>query len=174
MDDALRYPLGMFFYSGLLDAEQHAVRLEAIRALPEEMRAAVNGLTDAQLDTPYRDGGWSPRQLVHHITDASTIFYSRTKLILTEDAPHIKSYDDEAWMKLADYRLGPAPCLLLLSGLHEQWSAILDSLGVRDRQRTYVHSQQGEVALDFLIAYAAWHGRHHTMQITALRNRQGW
>ncbi len=171
--EELRYPIGKFQFGGTSAAER-IERVNAIRLLPIELRNAISGLSDAQLDTPYREGGWTVRQVVHHMTDASIIFYSRTKHALTENCPKFAGYNDDEWLKLADTKTDPDLAILLLEGLHGRWSAILDAMKPADFERKYIHFARGEEAVDFLLAYAAWHGKHHTAHITQLRKRNGW
>ncbi len=174
MDDALRYPIGKFHYTGQSTAAERKSQLEQIRVLPAELGNAIDALDSTRLETPYREGGWSVRQVVHHITDASIIFYSRTKHALTDDCPKFLGYNDDAWLKLADTKTDPAAAVLLLTGLHVRWTAILDAMQPADFERRYIHFERGEETVDRLIAYAAWHGRHHTAHITHLRKRMGW
>lgn len=171
--EELKYPIGRFQFGGTTAAERKE-RIEMIRELPFELGNAIAGLKNAQLDTPYREGGWTVRQVVHHLTDASIIFYSRTKHALTEDRPKFAGYDDDEWLNLADSKSPVDSALLLLEGLHVRWTAVLDSMKPADFERKYIHFERGEEAIDFLVAYAAWHGRHHTAHIKQLRKRMGW
>jgi len=155
----LRFPIGRFRSPASSVAGVRAAQIETLRLLPERLRAAVSGLDDAQLDTPYREGGWTVRQLVHHIADSHANAYIRCKLALTEDWPTIKPYDEAAWAKLADSRLPIEPSLALVDALHGRWVALFESLSEEDFQKGYEHPQQG---------------RHHTAHITNLRARQGW
>jgi hypothetical protein len=134
----------------------------------------VNGLSDAQIDTPYREGGWTVRQLVHHIFDSHANSYIRFKLALTEDWPTIKPYDEAAWARLADSR-GPIDgSLTLIDGLHGRWVALLESMAEEDFQKGFVHPERGRQKLGTTLALYDWHSRHHTAHITGLRTRQGW
>ena len=166
-----RYPIGEFNLDNFTD---RAENLRTIAELPAKVAAAVAGLTDEQLDTPYRDGGWSVRTVVHHVTDANIHFYCRSKYVVTEDRPTIIGFDEQDWIKTADMKLPVDSALELLEGLHVRWVAILKSLAQTDFERKYVHSVRGEEPLDYIVAYAAWHGRHHTAHITQLRKRMGW
>ena len=147
-----------------------------IAAAPAHMREAVRGLSGEQLDTPYRDGGWSVRQVVHHVPDSHLNAYIRMKFALTENAPQIKPYDEAEWAKLADSRVTPVETsLTLLESLHERWVGLMRSLRVEDFARTLRHPEhEGILTLDWLIAMYAWHGRHHVAHITTLRERNGW
>ncbi|NUO19438.1 putative metal-dependent hydrolase [bacterium] len=172
--EELKYPIGKFQYNGAATAAERRERIELIREMPFELGNAIAGLTDAQLDTPYREGGWTVRQVVHHLTDASLIFYSRTKHALTEECPRFMGYNDDEWLKLADTKSPVDSALMLLEGLHVRWVAILEAMSPADFERKYIHFARGEEAIDYLLAYSAWHGRHHTAHILALRKRMGW
>ncbi|MBL0062536.1 MAG: putative metal-dependent hydrolase [bacterium] len=171
--EELKYPIGKFQFGGI-SAVERKERVEAIRNLPSELNQAIAGLTEQQLDTPYREGGWTVRIVVHHIADASIVFYTRSKTALTEDVPGTVGFSDQEWVKLADSKGAPKSSLLMLEGLHVRWSAILDAMKPEDFERKYTHFARGEEAVDFLLAYAAWHGKHHTAHITQLRKRMGW
>jgi len=173
LDDtlSLRYPIGDFSPS---EAGRNR-DIAAIAALPSALRAAVVGLVDAQLDTEYRPGGWTVRQLVHHVADSHMNAYVRVRLALTEDWPTVKPYAESRWAELADARTLPVEASLsLLEPLHRRWVALLESLSDADWQRGYVHPEMGREALGRVIAMYAWHGRHHTAHVTALRQRMGW
>ena len=136
-----------------------------------ESRAAA----EEQLETPYRPGGWTVRQLVHHVADSHLNSYTRFRLALTEDAPAIKGYDQERWAELADARTAPVlVSLVLLEALHRRWVQLLRSMTPADFARTFVHSELGKVSLDRNLALYAWHGEHHTGHITGLRERMAW
>jgi len=175
MED-LRYPTGRFTPKGApLSPEERADLIARIAALPGELRAAVAGLTVEQLGTPYRDGGWSPRQIAHHIPDSHLNALVRFKLALTEDVPTIKTYDQEAWAELADVEGTPVEASLTLTdGLHQRWTVLLDAMSPGDFGRGLTHPEFGTIDLDFLLSLYGWHGRHHVTQIVALRERQGW
>jgi len=155
-----------------------ALRANAIRgiaALPANLRAAVDGLDDAQLDTSYRAGGWTVRQLVHHVADSHMNAYVRVRLALTEDWPTIKPYDEARWAELADARTLPVDTsLALLGSLHSRWVALLESLGEADWQRGYLHPESGRQALGVVVLLYDWHSRHHTAHVTELRKRTAW
>ena len=172
-----RYPVGEFERPPLpLRPEQRAAHVAEVAALPDRFEAALVGLGDAQLDTPYRPGGWSVRQVAHHLPDSHMNAFIRFKLALTEPVPTIKPYDEAAWAGLADVRDTPvATSLRLLRALHERWGALLRSLGEDDWARTYRHPELGTtLSLDHALAMYAWHGRHHTAHVTELRGREGW
>jgi len=144
-----------------------------IAELPTRLRAAVAGLTDAQLDTPYRPGGWTVRQVVHHVADSHLNAYIRLKFALTEEKPAIKPYDQDAWAGLADSRLPVEMSLATLDGVHARWTGLYRSLTDEQFGRTFRHPEIGTVTLDRQLQMYAWHGRHHVAHITALREREG-
>jgi len=172
----VRHPIGRFEYDG--DTSRAAIdrAIAHIDTLPMLLRAAVEGLTDGQLNTPYREGGWTPREVVHHVADSHMNAYIRCKLALTEHSPTIKPYDQAAWAGLADVRSVPIDVsLTLIDALHARWVALLRSMSDADFERTYVHPEQEHpVPLREVIAMYAWHGQHHTAHILALRDRNGW
>jgi uncharacterized damage-inducible protein DinB len=171
----IRYPIGQFVWNGSQTGQERTTAVNDIASLPQEMRSAVAGLADEQLDTPYRSGGWTIRQVVHHVPDSHMNSYIRCKLALTEDHPTIRPYDEAAWANLIDGMTAPIePSLSLLEGLHDRWVRVLQSLSETDLQRTLYHPERGEMTLDYYIAACAWHGKHHVAHITALRERLGW
>lgn len=173
--DNLRYPIGRFHPPADSNAGSRTTQIQTLRLLPERLRAAVAGLSDAQLDTPYRDGGWTVRQTVHHFADSHANSFVRFKLALTEDWPTIKAYDEAAWAELADSRTMPIePSLRLIGGLHARWVALLESMQEEDFQRGYVHPAMGRQNLATALAIYEWHSRHHTAHITGLRARMDW
>jgi hypothetical protein len=173
--DDLRYPIGRFQPPTEIDPEQRRNWIEEIEKAPGLVRQALSGLDDGQLDTPYRPGGWTARQVAHHLPDSHMNSYIRFKLALTEDQPTIKPYDEEAWAELPDSREPIEPSLALLESLHLRWVSLLRSLTPEDWERTYRHPEHGRtVTLGFTLALYAWHGRHHAMQIQSLRERMGW
>jgi hypothetical protein len=171
-----RYPIGPFEYAGPSTDADRAARIAAIAETPARLRASVRGLTAVQLDMPYREGGWTIRQVAHHVPDSHVNGYVRCKLALTEDSPTIKPYDENRWSQLADVRSAPVEtALALLEPLHERWVALLRTLSGADWDRTYVHPEYGATySLDKVLALYAWHGRHHVAHITSLRERKGW
>jgi uncharacterized damage-inducible protein DinB len=170
----LRYPVGRFSAPAESNAEVRAGQIQILRLLPERLRAAVDGLSDAQLDTPYRDGGWTVRQVVHHIADSHANSYIRFKLALTEDSPTIKPYDEAAWARLPDAGQAIEPSLVLITGLHQRFVGLLESMSDEDFQRGFNHPERGRVALATNLAIYGWHSRHHVAHITSLRARKGW
>lgn len=172
--DNLRYPIGRFRPPASIDADSRAASIEVLRQLPERLRAAVTGLSDAQLDTPYREGGWTVRQVVHHIADSHANSYIRFKFALTEDTPTIKPYDEAAWALLPDNRLPVDVSLALTAALHQRWVALLESLSDEDFQKSFVHPERGSQNLATALVLYDWHSRHHAAHITSLRAWMGW
>jgi uncharacterized damage-inducible protein DinB len=175
MTDDPRYPIGNFQAPEKITP---ALRTEFIRQIedaPVHLRAAVEGLSGAQFGTPYRDGGWTVRQVVHHLPDSHMNAFVRFKLALTEEEPLVKTYEEALWAELADGRdAEPEISLSLLEMLHRRWGLFLRSLDDAQFRRTLRHPAMGVVPLDHMLALYAWHGRHHVAQITALRERMGW
>lgn len=171
-----RYPIGRFVWDGAtLVPDERAELVAQIAAAPARLREAVAGLTPEQLDTPYRPGGWTVRQVAHHVPDSHINAYIRFKWLLTEPDPSIKVYEQSEWAKLEDVRLTPVSVSLdLLDALHSRWVVLLRSLGERDYARTLRHPEIGSMNPDHLLAMYAWHGRHHVAHITSLRGRMGW
>jgi uncharacterized damage-inducible protein DinB len=170
-----RYPVGKFTYSGPLTETQRQEAISAIAETPANLRAAVKGLSDAQLDTPYREGGWTVRQVVHHVPDSHLNSYIRFKLALTEDEPTIKPYFEDRWADLADTKATPIEVsLTLLESLHDRWVRLLRSLKPEDWKRAFRHPELGAMTLEKTLALYQWHGRHHVAHITELRKQRGW
>jgi uncharacterized damage-inducible protein DinB len=172
--DDLRYPVGLFHPPAATMPGIRAAQIETLRLLPERLRAAVNGLSDAQLDTPYRDGGWTARQVVHHLADSHANSVIRFKLALTEDWPTVKPYDEAAWARLPDSFLPIDGSLVFIDALHSRWVALLESMQEADFQLGFNHPQLGRQNLATSLALYEWHSRHHTAHITSLRARMGW
>lgn len=170
----LRYPIGRFAQPTSSEPATRAEGISALRMLPGNLQAAVSGLSHTQLDTPYRDGGWTVRQLVHHIADSHANAYIRVKLALTEDWPTVKTYDEAAWARLSDSKLPIDGSLAMISALHERWVALFESLSEADFRRGYNHPELGKQELGSVLALYAWHSRHHTAHITNLRSRMCW
>jgi hypothetical protein len=170
----LRYPIGRFTPPVSSDPATRAEHISILRLLPGTLQAALSGLSHSQLDTPYRDDGWTVRQLVHHVADSHVNAYVRTKLALTEDWPTIKPYDEAAWARLADSTLPIDGSVAMISALHERWVALLESLSDADFQRGYNHPESGRQNLVTVLAIYAWHSRHHTAHVTSLRTRMNW
>jgi hypothetical protein len=174
MED-LRYPIGRLHRPESLPDAQRRRAIDVIAAAPAEMRAAVRGLDETQLDTPYRPDGWSVRQVVHHVPDSHLNAYIRFKLALTEDTPTIKAYDEAAWAKLDDSRTTPVETsLTMLEVLHDRWVRLLRSLSPTDYSRKLIHPENGPMTLDGVLATYEWHSRHHVAHIVGLRKRSGW
>lgn len=173
-DKDLRYPIGRDVAPASTTHAERAERIAAIAALPSNLRAAVAGLSDAQLDTPYRPGGWTVRQTVHHVADSHANGYIRQKLAVTEQNPTVKPYAEQLWAELADTKLPIEPSLRMVDSIHERWATVLRSLSAGDFARTYQHPENGLMSLDVSLASYAWHGRHHVAHITELRKREGW
>ncbi len=174
MDDP-HYPIGRFTFDREATPAKRAAWIHDIAEAPAALRRAVSGLGAAQLDTPYRDGGWTVRQVVHHLADSHMNSFARFKLALTEDRPTIKPYDQDAWVTLADVKgVDIAPSLSLLEGLHARWVALLSSLAETDFGRVFMHPESGPNTLDRALQIYAWHGKHHAAHITSLRSRMGW
>lgn len=174
-DEALRYPIGRLVRAEQVTPELRRKWIETIAAQPGRLRAAVAGLRDAQLDTPYRDGGWTVRQVVHHIADTNTVLAVRLRMIAAEPEPPLQPFDENAWAVLPDARTGPVePSLLLLDGLHERLAALLGALTDEQWARTGRHPVTGPAPLDRIVEMYTWHGDHHIAHITSLRQRKGW
>ena len=171
----LRFPIGKLDRKSQLSADERRAAVDAIAAAPRELRRAVKGLTDAQLDTPYRPGGWTVRQLVHHVADSHMNAYGRFRLAFTEQNPTIRPYDEAKWAELDDARTMPIEVsLTLLDAMHERLVTLLRSSPEDRFQRTLNHSENGSMTVDSLLSMYSWHGRHHTAHVTALRDRMKW
>ncbi|MGA9058250.1 MAG: bacillithiol transferase BstA [Terriglobia bacterium] len=171
----LQYPVGKFKWEGVITDEQRRQLIAQIEQAPAQLRKALAGLTEEQVDTPYRPGGWTVRQVVHHLPDSHMNAYVRFRLALTEDEPTIKPYDQERWATLKDARTAPAELSLsLLESLHRRFVLLLRSLRAEDFARTFLHPEMGVVTLDKYLGMYAWHGRHHIAHVTSLRDRMGW
>ncbi len=171
-----RYPIGKFDRppGNQLSAADRDACIEQIAIAPANFRRAVAGLTDAQLDTPYREGGWTVRQVAHHLPDSHMNAYVRFKWGLTEDTPAIKTYEEKDWAKTPETGAPIAVSLDLLTALHQRWVTLLRGMRPADFARTIKHPEWGTPSLDTLLALYAWHGRHHTAHVTSLRQRRGW
>ena len=170
-----RFPIGPYVPPDTTTVEQRAAWIEDLIQAPAALRAAIAGLNDEQLDTPYRDGGWTVRQLVHHLPDGHMHAYVRMKFALTEEQPAVKGYDEVKYAELPDYRLTPVEVsLALLDALHKRWAVVLRALTPADFTRSFHHSEFGQVRLYQQLGNYAWHGRHHVAHITALRDRMRW
>jgi len=170
----LRYPIGKFTLPSTITPDLRTGAIDVIAALPARMRDAVRGLSESQLDTPYRPGGWTVRQVVHHVPDSHLNAYVRVKLALTEDNPTIKPYDQNAFATLADQRLPIEISLSLLDGLHARWVAVWKAMTSDQFTRRLYHPEIGAITVDYLLQHYDWHSRHHVAHITRLREREGW
>ncbi|MCC9137142.1 bacillithiol transferase BstA [Pontibacter silvestris] len=173
--EQLRYPIGHFDATQPIADDRLSQLILSIANLPAKVREAITDLTEEQLDTPYRPGGWSIRQVVHHLPDSHLNGYTRQKLALTEDNPTIRPYDEEAWSKLNDAKHGaPDVSLALLEALHKRWVLLLLSLTPEELKRTFMHPVSGQQTIRQHIGLYAWHGEHHLAHITELKKRMGW
>jgi hypothetical protein len=174
-DRDLQYPIGPYEAPATISAEQRVAWIQELSKLPTNLTKAVAGLNEAQLDTPYRPGGWTVRQVVHHLPDAHLNIYTRFRLALTEDSPLIKPYEQTAWAELDDARTAPvAASLALLEGLHGRFVLLLRSLSDADFARTFRRPDLVERRLDWTLGLCHWHSLHHVAHINTLRNRLGW
>jgi hypothetical protein len=170
-----RYPIGRYVKEEIVSPAKRESWISDIAAAPAELRAAVQGFNESQFDTPYREGGWTVRQLVHHVPDSHLNAYVRFKLALTEDNPTIKPYEESRWARLPDTsgtQVGVS--LMLLEALHRRWVVLLRAMQESEWSRTYVHPEDGTLRLDYVLGMYAWHGRHHIAHVTSLRERMGW
>ena len=177
MNEDARYPIGKFQWKGGTNSEAERQRLMGeIEAAPGRLRAALAGLSQAQLDTPYREGGWTLRQVAHHVPDSHMNAYIRCKWALTEENPTIKAYEQERWAELGDTRGTPVETsLALLESLHQRWVVLLRGLKPEEWQRTFIHPETGKaMSLDMVLAMYAWHGAHHAAHVTGLRKKMKW
>ncbi len=170
-----RYPIGKFELPKDVTPALRQAAIDDIAATPGRVRAAVAGLNDAQLDTPYREGGWTVRQVVHHLVDSHMNAYIRLRFALTENQPTIKPYDENNWANLEDARSAPVEVSLkLLEPLHERWVRLLHSVKPEEYARTLLHPDHGVKNVDWLLFLYSWHGKHHTAHITELRKQKRW
>lgn len=175
MGDDLRYPVGPYRKPASIGAVEREDFIGEIGGTPGRLRAAVRGLTDSQLDTVYREGGWTVRQVVHHLPDSHLNAYVRFKLALTEEQPLIRTYEESLWAELPEARSAPIEMSLgLLEGIHTRWVAAMRTLPGSSFERLFRHPDLGLMSLNEQLAHYAWHGRHHVAHITSLRRRMGW
>lgn len=175
MGDDLSYPIGPFVRPDSVSPAQVADAIGRIAAMPAAFRAVVGPMTAAQLDTPYRPGGWTVRQLAHHVPDSHLNAYTRFKLALSEDTPTIRPYEQEQWAQLPDTALTPVGVSLdLLAALHARWIVLLLAMTPGQWSRRFHHPETGIQRLDQVLAHYAWHGDHHLAHVTRLRGRMGW
>jgi len=171
----LRYPIGKFAYEGPPTPEQRQELLQHVEQAPGRLRTAVTGLSEQQLDTPYRPEGWTVRQVAHHVPDSHLNAYIRFKLALTEDEPTIKPYMENLWAELPEAKNAPIEVsLALLDALHQRWILMLREFGEPEWKRNFRHPDLGPMSLEKTLALYSWHGRHHVAHITSLRERMGW
>ena len=171
----LRYPIGKFTFDGSSSEADRQKFIDDIEQTPAKLGAAVQGLSQEKLNTPYRPGGWTVRQVVHHLPDSHLNSYVRFKLALTEDEPTIKPYYEDRWAELQEAKTAPIELsLALLDSLHKRWVLMLRSMKSEDWKRTFRHPDLGVVSLEKNVALYSWHGRHHVAHITSLRERMGW
>ncbi len=173
--DNLRYPIGKYSFEGMT-VKQREQWIAEIEQLPLQVKAAIEGLEEAQLDTVYRSGGWTVRQVVHHVTDAAMNCFARFKLALTESNPTIKPFQEEPWAETADsLQADPQLSLAIIEGIYARWVMLLRSMDTSDFDKMFYHPEKGsQIKLSYFLGFVAWHGKHHTAQITSLRERKGW
>jgi uncharacterized damage-inducible protein DinB len=171
----LQYPIGKADLESEITPARRLRFIDDIEQTPVRLRNAIAGLSEEQLDTPYRPQGWTVRQVVHHLADSHLNSYVRFKLALTEDNPTIKPYDESRWAELVDAKFGPVGAsVMLIDTLHQRWAMMLKNLAPEDFGRTFQHPERGRMSLDRNLALYAWHGAHHVAHITELRKRNGW
>jgi uncharacterized damage-inducible protein DinB len=169
-----RFPIGPFAFDPARADSERGPRIAALEETPSALRAALRAVRRRGLDTPYRTGGWTVRQVAHHLPDSHMNGMIRMKLALTEDEPLIKTYMEDRWAELPDYEADPGVSLALLDAVHKRWVAVWRSLGPAEFGRKFRHPEWGTLTLQQHLALYAWHGRHHVGHITALREREGW
>jgi len=170
-----RYPIGKFQQQLEATPTLRIQAIDSIAETPVQLRAAVNGLSPVQLDTPYREGGWTVRQVVHHVPDSHLNAYIRLRLALTEELPTIQPYDENQWANLPDAKSAPVEIsLVLLEAIHDRWVRLLRALTADQYGRVFVHPEHGPRTVDWLLFLYAWHGRHHIAHITELRKLKSW
>jgi hypothetical protein len=171
----LRYPIGPYPANAALSRLEQLEGIRQVREMPDLLSLAVQDLTEDQLGMPYRPGGWTVRQVVHHLADSHLNWFVRTKLALTEKGPVIKPFDENLWAELPDGKTAPIqPSLSLLDGLHKRWAQVFEAMDAADWQRSIMHPERGLLLLNVVLPMTAWHGRHHTAHITELRKRMNW
>ncbi len=170
----MKYPIGTFQFDDEITSSVTSVWINEIEDLPRLLREAVKDLDNEQLETAYRSGGWTVRQVIHHLADSHMNAYIRFKLALTEENPIIKPYDETKWAELSDYKLPIDTSLLLLEALHKRWTNLLRGLTTADMEKTFIHPESGKVTVGKNIGIYAWHGKHHLAHITTLCKRMGW
>ena len=169
-DESLRFPVGRFKRpSGPLSPAERKAMIKIIADTPKNLSDALKGVTEKQLDTPYRPGGWTARQVVHHLPDSHMNAFIRMKLAITADAPTVTAYDEDEWAKLADAQMPIAPSVTLLTALHERWVKLLEAMKPEDFSRAVTHPEHGPITVDFLLALYSWHGPHHVGHVKLVR-----
>jgi hypothetical protein len=174
MSEDLSYPIGKFKLAGEVTPELRREFIQTIKDLPENLTKAVEDLNEEQLDTPYRPGGWTVRQTVHHVADSHLNSYCRFKLAVTEDKPTIRPYFEDRWAELADSKLPIGVSLSLIEGIHTRWVALLESFTDEDFSKELIHPESGAWTVEKFLGLYDWHSKHHTAHITKLRERNGW
>jgi hypothetical protein len=170
-----RYPIGKFKFDGPTNQAQRNELIDQIEQAPAALRAAIKNLSPQQIETPYRDGGWTIRQVVHHLPESHMNGYIRFKLALTEDNPTIKPYMEDRWAQTGEVASLPLEVSLgMLEALHQRWVRLLRTLQPEDWKRTFQHPELGSVSLEKYLALQAWHGRHHVAHVTELRKSMKW
>jgi hypothetical protein len=170
-----RYPVGKFRRPAAVTHEDRAVAIAAIAEMPAKLSEALKGLAAQQLATPYREGGWTVQQLVHHIADSHMNAFVRVRLALTEDWPTIAAYDEKAWAMLHDSTNAPVGwSVVLVENLHARWVMLLKSMKDEQWERGVKHPERGPMSLEMATLLYAWHSKHHVAHITSLREREGW
>lgn len=172
--ETLSYPVGRYDFDLPADPGRHETAVRTLAELPRTLSTAVSGLTEEQLDTPYRPGGWTVRQLVHHVADSHLNALLRCKWALTEDEPAVKTYDQERWAELPDTALPVGVSLRMLDAVHRRWDALWRALDDAALERAFRHPDHGRLTLRKMADWYAWHSRHHVAHVTALREREGW
>ncbi len=175
MEDTLRYPIGKFSAKEGYSTSEFDQFISRIESLPTRLEKEVSNLSVSQLDTPYREGGWTVRQVIHHMADSHMNAYIRVKWSLTEETPMIKAYDEKSWAETAETKADPTISISLLKALHAKWILLLKQLSPADLKKEYIHPEtKKHVRLDNLMGLYAWHGDHHLAHITSLKGRNGW
>lgn len=170
----LKYPIGQFSFDTASDSNQKNEWIQQIETLPIRLVDAIINLSGKQLNIPYRENGWTIRQVIHHLADSHLNAFIRTKLLLTENEPTIKPFDEKLWANLSDNNLSIEPSLQIIKGVHTRWAHILKSVDIEDWDRILNHPESGPMSLSKLTALYAWHGNHHLAHITSLKKRKNW
>lgn len=174
MIDDLRYPIGKFERSSEITPEMRVEFIQTIKDLPAKIKEAVEGLSEEQLETPYRPDGWTVRQTIHHVADSHLNSFCRFKLALTEDVPTIRPYDEASWAELADSKMPLEDSFKIIEGIHSRWTNLLNSMTDAEFARKLIHPDSGEWTIEEFLGLYEWHSKHHTAHITRLRERNKW